>query len=217
MNDRSFISAEARRILAAPPPPAPDRSAAALPGVRRAALAKAKAHAGKLLCEAGTAMREAVIGGVTCLAVVPGRHETEWPILYGFGGGFVQGSPVEDLSIIAPLCAAIGARVIVPDYRLAPEHPWPAALEDCFAVYRALSERPFAIVGESAGGNLALGLMHGGRAEGLPLPGAAALMSPWCDLGNSGDSFCFNNARDPSLSAQNSLQAVRHYAGEHPL
>lgn len=119
--------------------------------------------------------------------------------------------------IVAPLCAATGARVIVPDYRLAPEHPWPAAIEDGFAVYRELAARPFAIVGESAGGNLALVLMQRARADGLRLPGAAALLSPWCDLSNSGESLHFNEGRDPSLSAQASWQAARHYAGACPV
>ncbi|MEI4196886.1 alpha/beta hydrolase [Roseovarius sp. E0-M6] len=149
------------------------------------------------------------------MELVPVAPTASWPILYGFGGGFVQGSPVEDLPIAAPLCAATGARVIIPDYRLAPEHPWPAAVDDGFAVYREMARRPFAIVGESAGGNLALALMLRARTAGLSLPLAAALLSPWCDLSNSGDSLSFNDGRDPSLSARSSWQAAQYYVGEN--
>lgn len=141
----------------------------------------------------------------------------QWPILDGFGGGFVQGSPVEDLPIAARLCAAMAARVIIPDYRLAPEHPWPAALDDGFAVYRDLAVQPFAIVGASAGGNWALALMQRARAAGLRLSGIVALMSPRSDLGDAGDSLTFNDGREPSLFVRSSSTAARHYAGGNPL
>jgi monoterpene epsilon-lactone hydrolase len=153
------------------------------------------------------------LGGVRCLDVRPTTLRVDWPILYGFGGGMVEGSPIEDLPIIAPISALTGARVIVPDYRLAPEHPWPAAVDDGFAVYRALADRPFAIVGESAGGNLSLVWMLKAKAEALRLPDAAALLSPWCDLSNAGDSLTFNDGRDPTLTRRNSDMAAGYYAG----
>jgi len=217
MRSQQFPSVEARRILASLRPSEPDRSAAGLPRLRQEAKARATAEAPRILCETRVTLRETVICDVPCLELIPAGRAAEWPILYGFGGGFVQGSPIEDLPIAAHLCAATGARVIIPDYRLAPEHPWPAPVDDAFAVYRDLARRPLAIVGESAGGNLALVLMQRARAAGLRLPGAAALMSPWCDLGNTGDSLRFNDGRDPSLSAQSSRMAVLHYVGDQPL
>jgi len=190
-----------------------DRSARNLPGMRAKAKAVATAEAQRICQAHGVTIDETVLGGVRCLEVRPLNLAVEWPILYAFGGGMVEGSPEEDLPVIAPLSALTGARVIVPDYRLAPEHPWPAALDDGFAVYREMADRPFAIMGESAGGNLSLAWMLKAKACGLRLPEAAVLLSPWCDLSNAGDSLTFNEGRDPTLSARNSHLAAGYYAG----
>lgn len=151
---------------------------------------------------------------MTCLEVRPPGTLVDWSILYGFGGGFVQGSAIEDLSIIAPDCERTGARVIAPEYRLAPEHPWPAAIDDAFAVYEQMAEMPFAVVGESAGGNLALCLMLRAHQNGMKLPDAAALLSPCCDLKNARDHLILNDGRDPTLTAQSSRFAALHYCGD---
>lgn len=147
------------------------------------------------------------IAGVECLFIEPeesGQAATEGVLLYFFGGGYIQGSPEEDLVISAPLAALTGLRVIAPYYRLSPEYSFEAKLEDAGRVYRALAETdgsgPLALVGESAGGNLALHTMLLARRLGLVLPEACALLSPWADLTNSGDSVSFNDGRDPSLS-----------------
>lgn len=190
-----------------------DRSARNLPALRAKAMKLAKAEAPRICQEHGVKMDEVTLGGVRCLDVRPTTLRVGWPILYGFGGGMVEGSPIEDLPIIAPISAQTGARVIVPDYRLAPEHPWPAAVDDGFAVYRAVAEQTFAIVGESAGGNLSLAWMLKAKAEGMRLPGAAALLSPWCDLSNAGESLIFNDGRDPTLTKRNSDIAASCYAG----
>lgn len=211
------LSTEARRILSEEQNTPSNRSAENLPALR----AKTKsfiAPAVERVLEANNVMtRGIIINGVHCLEVRPPELTAPWPILYGFGGGFVQGSPFEDLTIAAPLCAMAGAKLFIPNYRLAPEHPWPAAIDDGFAVYQALCEKPFAIVGESAGGNLALALMLRAQKAGLPLPDAVALISPWCDLDTSSDSQAFNDGRDPSLTTQCSEAAARHYAGDNDL
>ena len=194
-----------------------DRSAGNLPGLRAKAKSIAIAEAQRICQSHDVTMDEAILGGVRCLVVRPRNLAVNWPILYAFGGGMVEGSPEEDLPVIAPLSALTGARVIVPDYRLAPEHPWPAALEDGFAVYREIAGKPFAACGESAGGNLSLAWMLKAKAEGLPLPGAAALLSPWCDLRNTGDSLTFNDGRDPTLTRANSDLAARYYAGANTI
>ncbi|MCR9114311.1 MAG: alpha/beta hydrolase [Rhodobacteraceae bacterium] len=211
------LSVEAHQVLSSGQFAPADRSARNLPSLRARTKAAIAPAVERVLRATGVTTRDITINGVPCMEVSPPERTAPWPILYGFGGGFIQGSPFEELTITAPLCAMTGARLIVPDYRLAPEHPWPAAVEDGYAVYRKLAERRFAIVGESAGGNLALVLMQRARAEGLALPGAVALLSPWCDLSNPGDSLTFNDGRDPSLSARGSRQAVRHYVGANPV
>lgn len=190
-----------------------DRLARNLPDMRAKAKAAAMDEAPRLCRAHAVTMDETILGGVRCLDVRPPSLAVDWPILYGFGGGMVEGSPEEDLPVIAPLSAMTGARVIVPDYRLAPEHPWPASLHDGFAVYREIAGQPFATLGESAGGNLSLAWMLKAKAEGLRLPGAAALLSPWCDLSNAGDSLTFNEGRDPTLARHNSNLAAGYYAG----
>lgn len=209
------LSSEARRVLSEEKSAPFDRSAQNLPNLRANTKAFIAPAVERVLKATDVTTRDITINGVPCMEVNPPEVTAPWSILYGFGGGFIQGSPFEDLTIAAPLCAITGAKLVVPNYRLAPEHPWPAAVDDGYAVYREMAERPFAIVGESAGGNLALVLMLRARAEGLPLPRAAALLSPWCDLSNSGDSLNFNNGRDPSLSARGSWQAAQYYAGEN--
>ena len=190
-----------------------DRSARNLPGMRAKAKAIATAEARRICRANDVTMDETILGGVRCLVVNPLKLAVNWPILYAFGGGMVEGSPEEDLPIIAPLSALTGAKIIVPDYRLAPEHPWPAALDDGFDVYREIAVQPFASLGESAGGNLSLAWMLKAKAEGLRLPDAAALLSPWCDLSNTGDSLSFNEGRDPTLLRANSDLAAGYYAG----
>ena len=141
-------------------------------------------------------------------------------IQYGYGGGMVSGSPYEDLIITSALAHNLKARVIVPDYRLAPENPYPAAADDFFAVYPTLLEsygtERLVVSGESAGGNLAIGLLIQMRNQGLALPKCAALFSPWVDLANQGDSHQFNDQRDPTLSTEWVNSAAAMYAGEFP-
>lgn len=209
------LSPEARAFLAATPERRLERAAENLPHIRALSKKHAVAEAPRIVEATGVTLRDRVIGGVPCLHVSPATQLVEWSILYGFGGGFVEGSPLEDLTIIASLCERTGAQVIAPDYRLAPEHPWPAGLDDAFAVYRALAHEPFAIVGESAGGNLALCLMLQAQAHGIGLPKAAALLSPWCDLTHSGDSLTFNDGRDPTLNRRASRDAASHYIGRN--
>ena len=108
-------------------------------------------------------------------------------ILFLHGGAFLIGSPVSHRAITGRLAKLTGATVFAPDYRLAPEHPFPAALDDAFACYRALLAGGYApsrilIAGDSAGGGLALSLCLRLRDEGLAPPAGVALISPWTDL-----------------------------------
>ena len=139
------------------------------------------------------------VGGVPCLEIT--GADPRGTVLYCFGGGHTVGSPEEDIVIEAPLAVDAGARVVAVRYPLAPESPYPAAVDAAEAVYRALldevGDEPLVVVGESAGGNLALALTQRARATGLRLPSALGLLSPWGDMGFTGDSHRID--RDPTL------------------
>ena len=160
---------------------------------------------------------EAEVAGVPCMVVQPVDGEPQRTVLYSYGGGYVTGSPFEDLPITAALADHLNARVIAAHYRLAPENPFPAAVDDAWQVYRHVSETckagSWVLAGESAGGNLTLALLQKARQEGCPLPVAAALLSPWCDLANEGDSTSFNAGRDPTLHPVFLHEAGYAYAG----
>ena len=163
----------------------------------------------------GTQILTKQIAGVPCLVVRPTNCATDCRILYFFGGGFVSGSAFEDLTIAAPIADFTKAEVVMPEYRLAPEHPWPAALNDVFKVYETLVEKPCVLVGESAGANLALCAVLRAKRLSLNMPKSLALFSPWCNLSNTGASLIFNNGRDPYLSAEQSKVAADHYLGKN--
>ena len=149
-------------------------------------------------------------GAATCAA--PGAADATPTLLYLHGGGFVGCSPRTHRPITAAL-ALQGLRVFVPDYRLAPEHPFPAAPQDAQAVYRALRADPttgrLVVAGDSAGGNLALGLMLALRDAGERLPEAAALFSPATDLSGGSPSIMLNAERDAMFSGAH-LQNLGH-------
>ncbi|SSC69947.1 unnamed protein product [Ciceribacter sp. T2.26MG-112.2] len=116
----------------------------------------------------------------------------ERTIFYLHGGGFQIGSLRSHADLMTRIASAANARVLAVDYRLAPEHRFPAAHDDAFAAYRWLIASgivPDAIMGDSAGGALALATAIRARDGGLPLPRAIALLSPWLDLSLSGDSY----------------------------
>ena len=124
--------------------------------------------------------------------------------LYLHGGGYTLGSHATHTAITSSLAKATGASVLVPDYRLAPEHPYPAPLDDALAAYQSLLGRfpahAIAVAGDSAGGNLALLLVLALRDRGLPLPSSVLLLSPWTDLTLSGESVSRLADADPLLS-----------------
>ncbi|QGY02735.1 alpha/beta hydrolase [Methylobacterium mesophilicum SR1.6/6] len=133
----------------------------------------------------------------------PGRR-----MLYIHGGGFIACSPRTHRPVTGAL-AARGFTVFVPDYRLAPEHPFPAAVEDVTAVWQALSaEGAACVAGESAGGNLALVLMGEARARNLPMPWAAAMFSPATDFVSEDGSRVTNAWRDAMFDPK-ALTAIR--------
>ena len=126
-------------------------------------------------------------------------------LLYLHGGAWCLHLPGTYRRLAHRLAALTGLRVLLPDYRLAPEHPFPAAVDDCFATYRWLvdqgyADRPLAIAGDSAGGSLTLVTMMRARDASLPLPACAALLSPSTDLTMSGPSIEYNERADPMFA-----------------
>jgi len=128
---------------------------------------------------------------------VPGEwveaQSSDVTLLYFHGGGYVACS-AEMHRPITVAFAQNGLRVFVPDYRMAPEHLFPAAVEDAVSVYRGLSGK-IVVGGDSAGGGLALAMLLSLRDAGVPLPSAVALFSPWTDLAATGDSLITNDRR----------------------
>ena len=193
---------------------APDRGN--IEAYRKYASDEFRPRAKRALEQNDVEIRECTIGGIPCLEILTKNSAPIGTLLYGFGGGFVCGSSYEDLIVTAPVCAMTDMRIICPNYRLAPEHPWPAAIDDGFAVYKELVKQgPFSIMGESAGGNFALALCHRAKTLGLPLPKAMVLLSPWCDLEQAGESLTANDGRDPTLTYDINNTAVELYAGSN--
>ncbi len=143
-------------------------------------------------------------------------------LLYLHGGGYALGSPASHRALVGRLSRAGQARALSLDYRLAPEHPHPAALEDALAAYRWLLHQPVAperivIGGDSAGGGLALATLVALRDRGDPLPAGAVCLSPWTDLAMTGDSIRGKAGEDPMLQPDDAERYVNYYtAGADP-
>ncbi len=137
-------------------------------------------------------------------------------ILYIHGGAFVIGSLRGYRHLVAALADKAGMAAAFVDYRLAPEHPYPAAPDDALTAYKALlakgiDPRRIALVGDSAGGCLALSLLHRIGALGLPMPGAVAAMSPVVDLTGGSPSLTENRQRDPLIPISWALRGLADY------
>jgi acetyl esterase/lipase len=152
---------------------------------------------------------------VTCRPVDAGGVPGEWisapgaaegrALLYLHGGGYYRGSIATVRELCGRISRAAGVRVLAIDYRLAPEQPFPAALDDALAAWRwlraqGLAPQGLGVGGDSAGGGLTVALLVALREAGEPLPAAGVCLSPWVDLTHSGDSMRELASHDPSLS-----------------
>ena len=151
------------------------------------------------------------IGGVGAIEVtVPAPDadgDGDGVILYLHGGVYVIGTAAATVPLVGDLARRTGARVITLDYRLGPEHPYPAAVADAQDAYRGLLEQgvdpgQIALAGESAGGGLAVAALLALRDAGMPLPSCAFLMSPYADLTLSGESIADREAVDRTLTPE---------------
>jgi len=159
------------------------------------------------------------VGGVPGLWVHPASSRPDEAILHVHGGWFNAGSAKAYRHLVGHIAARAGARAFVPDYRLAPEHPFPAAVDDVLATYRGMDDsgiRRIAITGDSAGGNLALVLASNVAAKAVPakaiLVGAVAL-SPVTDLTLSGATYETRAEADPYFTRQQVAELVHSYLG----
>lgn len=151
-------------------------------------------------------------------ACVERVHMKKYVILYCHGGGYSTGSSLYGRTLTSKLATCTSMDVLSFDYRLAPEHPYPAATEDAMKAWNYLmllgyGARDVILVGDSAGGNMALSLVHKLKAEGRILPRGMVLMSPWADLTGSGKSYETKAEVDPVLNAEYIDQMVRAYMG----
>ena len=158
-------------------------------------------------------------GGVPGAWIVPSGLETKRIVLYLHGGGYNAGSITSHLPLTSNIALAAKARVLAIDYRLAPEHLFPAAVEDALAAYRWLLNesvlpRQIVVAGDSAGGGLTLSLILLLREKGLPLPAAAVCLSPWTDLTCSGKSWTTNAKIDFMLNKGSTFNAAKLYLGD---
>jgi acetyl esterase/lipase len=171
---------------------------------------------------AGTRVEPVDADGVAAEWVTAAGVTGQRVVLCFHGGGYQTGSPASLRSLLALVSAAAQARVLSAGYRLAPEHPFPAAVHDALTAYRWLiaggtPARQVVISGNSSGGGLALGALVALRDAGDPLPGAAVLISPWTDLDLTGESVRTRAAADVMLTPEGAREAADWYlAGQDP-
>ncbi|HEX6525851.1 MAG TPA: alpha/beta hydrolase [Streptosporangiaceae bacterium] len=169
---------------------------------------------------AGVRVTAADLGGVPAAEITTDGVEPRHVVLYFHGGVYVLGDAVQAAGLAAQVGARTAARVFSVDYRLAPEHPYPAATDDALAVYQALLDGGTApsnivLAGESAGGGLAVATLVSARDHRLPLPAAAFVMSPYADLTLAGATMDTKQAADPLLSRQALQARVGDYTAGH--
>jgi len=158
------------------------------------------------------------VGDIPGQWVIPNDVDRSSVLLYLHGGGYVMGSSDTHRKMVGHLANAIGIQAFVADYRLAPEHPYPAAVRDAVAAFRGLLAdgiRPNRIVvgGDSAGGGLAIAMLLSLRDDGRPLPAAAMLLSPWTDLALTGESLESREQTDVTVTAAGARKMAEYYLG----
>jgi acetyl esterase/lipase len=159
-----------------------------------------------------------ILGGVPVVTVDVAGTDSGAVILYLHGGAYAIGSAAASVGLASDLSRRAGTRLVSVDYRLAPEHPHPAAVQDAVAAYRGLldgglSPSRIAIAGESAGAGLVAATLVALKQAGLARPTSAVLMSPWADLTLSGDSMTGKAAVDPALTPAGLRRRSADYVG----
>ncbi|HEX6867123.1 MAG TPA: alpha/beta hydrolase [Caulobacteraceae bacterium] len=164
----------------------------------------------------GLTQEDADLDGLPAERLRPADAVEGRALLYLHGGGYCIGSPRSHRGMAARFADQTKATTLVPDYRLAPEAPFPAAVDDGLKAYRALLDegyepRHIAVSGDSAGGGLTLATMLAAREAGLPMPRCLFLISPWADLGHHGPSYGHMEPVDPMIT----LAGIKEYAAHY--
>lgn len=163
------------------------------------------------------------LGGVSCLGLLPKGANGDQVILWVHGGGFSMGSSRSHKGLASQVAVRARTATILPDYRLAPEHKHPAALEDCVTTYRAVlaegvAAKNIILAGDSAGGGLAVATALKLKELDIAQPAGLMLLSPWVDLANRGWSHSAKAQRDPFLTTKGlSLRANEYFGGPNAL
>ena len=165
----------------------------------------------------GTRVETVVVGGIPAQWISSPEADTERVLLYLHGGGYILGSLKSHRDLVARLGSAAGVRSLLIDYRLAPEHVFPAALDDALTAYRWLlangtKSEHIVLGGDSAGGGLTLALLQTLRDKEVPMPAGAVLLSPWTDLVGTVESRTTQEAADPIFSGK----AINFLASFYP-
>jgi acetyl esterase/lipase len=150
--------------------------------------------------------------------LVPPGARTDAAVLYLHGGGYAIGSARSHRHLAAAIATASGVSALLPEYRLAPEHPFPAAVDDATAAFEWLLARGIApahivVAGDSAGGGLAVATLVALRDRGRPLPAGGVCISPWVDLSCGGASYTTRAERDPIVKREGVVEMARAYLG----
>lgn len=174
----------------------------------------------------GVTFQKVDMGGVPGTLVTPDEQKTDAIVMYIHGGGYIIGEPDGYHGISGNYAKMLGARVYMPDYRLAPEHTFPIPVTDTIRAYEWLIEQGFdsnkiVFAGESAGGAMVVSVMVGARDKGLPLPAGGVAISPWANLEHTGISVTNREGLDPLNTKAGLDMLARAFLGDalpnHPM
>jgi len=159
-----------------------------------------------------------VLDGVSCLGLLPEGGSGDHVLFWCHGGGFTMGSSRSHRGLASQVAGHAKVGAIIPDYRLAPEHRHPAAVDDCLAAYHGMMREGVKaanviVAGDSAGGALAMAMLLRLRDSGAAMPAGLILLSPWIDLANTGWSHTAKAGRDPLVTTQGLAMRVQAYFG----
>ena len=178
--------------------------------------------AGMVPIASRVSVQKDTIAGLRSEWLMPEGAPDDRLLLYWHGGAYVMGSCASHRPCVSHIAREAGIRALVPEYRLAPEHPFPAAVEDSVSLYRALLEKGYepaniVVAGDSAGGGLTVAMLLSLRDAGDPLPGAVGLLSPWLDLSGQGESMTTRKDKDPWFNPEDLPHVTKHYCDDAEL